>query len=125
LQTIKIPSKTHGALRDFALSQVTGIRSVIKKPRIEANNFEIKLELLQMIQTSVQFYGLPSDDPNAHIASFLEICDTFKHNGVTDDAIRLRLFMFSLRDRAKSWLNSMPACRLSHQMGRFSLEIPY
>ncbi|WRX31367.1 Reverse transcriptase domain - like 10 [Theobroma cacao] len=27
---------------------------------------------------------------------------------VTDDAIRLRLFPFSLRDKAKSWLNSLP-----------------
>ena len=38
----------------------------------------------------------------------MEICDTFKHNGVTDDAIRLRLFPFSLRDKAKVWLNSLP-----------------
>lgn len=56
-----------------------------------------------MIQTSVQFYGLSSDDPNAHITSFLKIYDTFKHNGVIDDAIRLRLFLFSLQDRAKNW----------------------
>ncbi|XP_062105799.1 uncharacterized protein LOC133817326 [Humulus lupulus] len=28
-------------------------------------------------------------------------------NGVKDDAIRLRLFPFSLRDRSKSWLNSL------------------
>ncbi|XP_061981417.1 uncharacterized protein LOC133701500 [Populus nigra] len=90
------PEQDTRALRDFALPQVTGICYVIRKPKIEANNFEIKPAILQMIQTSIQFYGLPSDDPNAHIASFLEICDTFKHNGVTDDAIRLRLFPFSL-----------------------------
>ena len=60
-----------------------------------------------MIQTSVQFYDLHSDDANAHITNFLEICDTFRHNGVSDDAIRLRLFPFSLRDRAKQWLNSL------------------
>ncbi|XP_062078458.1 uncharacterized protein LOC133782950 [Humulus lupulus] len=30
-------------------------------------------------------------------------------NGVTNDAVRLRLFPFSLRDRAKSWLISMEA----------------
>ncbi|KAF7800664.1 uncharacterized protein G2W53_044874 [Senna tora] len=37
----------------------------------------------------------------------MEICDTFKHNGVSDDAIRLRLFPFSLRDKAKVWLQSL------------------
>ena len=30
-------------------------------------------------------------------------------NGVIDVAIRLRLFSFSLKDKAKSWLNSLPA----------------
>ena len=64
--------------------------------------------MLQMIQTSVQFNGLPHEDPNAHIANFIEICDTFKYNGVSDDAVRLRLFPFSLKDRAKNWLNSLP-----------------
>ncbi|KAL5580713.1 hypothetical protein UlMin_013155 [Ulmus minor] len=61
-----------------------------------------------MIQNSVQFGGLANDDPNLHIANFLEICDTFKHNGVTNDAIRLRLFSFSLNNKAKAWLTSLP-----------------
>ena len=62
-----------------------------------------------MIQTSIQFGGMPDDDPNAHIANFLEIYDTFKHNGVSLDAIRLRLFPSSLKDKAKSWLTSLPS----------------
>ena len=55
-----------------------------------------------MIQSLVQFRGLANDYPNLHIANFLEICDTFKHNGVTDDAIRLRLFPFSLNNKDKA-----------------------
>ena len=60
------------------------------------------------MQSSLQFYGLANEDPDAQIANFLEICDIFKYNGVSDDAIRLRLFPFILKDKAKAWLNSQP-----------------
>lgn len=96
------------ALRDYAMPSVIGNTSSIRRPAIQANNFEIKPAIIQMIQHSVQFSGLPNDDPNTHIANFLEICDTFMQNGVSDDAIRLRLFPFSLRDKAKMCLNSLP-----------------
>ncbi|KAH9686774.1 hypothetical protein KPL70_014506 [Citrus sinensis] len=96
-------------LRDYSVPTVNGARSSIAHPAVQANNFEIKPAIIQMIQTSVQFAGMPNDDPNTHIANFLEICDTFKQNGVSDNAIRLRLFPFSLRDKAKEWLNSHPA----------------
>ena len=87
---------------------MTGAESSIVRPAVAANNFEIKPNIIQMVQQFVQFDGLQDEDPNAHLANFLEICDTFKINGATDDAIRLRLFPFSLRGRAKQWLNSQP-----------------
>ena len=95
-------------LCDYVRPQITGSYSSIRKPAIQANHFELKPAMIRMIQTSVQFSGLPSEDANAHIAEFLELCDTFKHDDVSDDAVRLRLFPFSLRDRAKQWLNSLP-----------------
>ena len=55
-----------------------------------------------------QFDRLQDKDPNAHIANFLKICDTFKINGAIDDAIKLRLFPFSLRNQVNQWLNSLP-----------------
>ncbi|KAH9744682.1 hypothetical protein KPL70_003808 [Citrus sinensis] len=95
-------------LRGYVVPTVNGARSSTARPAVQANNFEIKPGIIHMIQTSVQFAGMPNDDPNAHIANFLEICDTFKQNGVSDNAIRLRFFPFSLRDKAKEWLNSLP-----------------
>ena len=44
-----------------------------------------------------------------HLTNFIEVCDTIKYNGVTEEALRLRLFMLSLGDRAKHWLTSQPS----------------
>lgn len=37
---------------------------------------------------------------------FLEICSTFKFQIFYDESVRLRLFPFSLKEKAKEWLNS-------------------
>ena len=44
--------------------------------------------------------GMLHEDPNAHISNFLEVCDTVKYNGISDDFIRLSLFPFSLKNKA-------------------------
>ena len=95
-------------LRQYVLPTVNGVQSVIRQPPIAANNFEIKPSTLQMFQAS-QFASLAIEDPKEHITNFVELYDTFKFNNISKDAIRLRLFPFSLRDGAKSWLNSQPA----------------
>ena len=93
-------------IRDYGrLSTVTPL--VIRRPTIQENNFEVKSITLQLLQ-GIPFHGLAHKDPNAHIFNFLEVCDTTKYNGVSDDAIRLRLFPFSLKDRSKQWLISEP-----------------
>jgi len=52
--------------------------------------------------------GFPHDDPNEHISSFLEICDTQKINGMFLEVIKLKLSPFSLKDKVKTWFNSLP-----------------
>ncbi|KAF7807058.1 uncharacterized protein G2W53_039219 [Senna tora] len=98
---------------DYATPKLDGLQHSIRRPSIQANNFEIKPATIQLLQANGQFGGSPIEDPNNLILNFLEICDTFKHNGVSDDAIRLRLFPFSLRDKAKVWLQSLPEGSIS------------
>jgi hypothetical protein len=47
-----------------------------------------------------------SEDANAHLQHFLKICNTFTIRGVIQDAVRLRLFPFSLLGKAKQWFYS-------------------
>jgi len=61
--------------------------------------------LIHLIQGNL-FHGLPNEDPYAHLATYIEICNTVKIAGVPDEAIRLSLFSFSLAIKAKKWLHS-------------------
>jgi hypothetical protein len=67
---------------------------------ISDKNFELRTGLITMVQAS-PFCGLPSEDTNAHLQHFLELCDTIIIKYVTPEAIRLRLFPFSLMGKAK------------------------
>ena len=48
------------------------------------------------------------EDPNLHFSAFLDVSDTLKLNEVSTDTIRLRLFPFSLWDKAWVWLHPLP-----------------
>ncbi|KMS94936.1 hypothetical protein BVRB_013950, partial [Beta vulgaris subsp. vulgaris] len=81
----------------------TGALSSIVRPTVNAANFELKPQFIQSISND-SFAVLPNECPVTHIASFLEKCDTVKIKNVSEDVIRLRLFPFSLRDRARERL---------------------
>ena len=59
------------------------------------------------------FYGLTNEDPNKHLDEFLEICSTVKIQHFSDDGLRLKLFPFFLKDRAKYWLNLIDTVTIS------------
>ena len=100
------PVDPYMLLEEFTLPP-TVVQSAIRQPPIQANNFELKGVTLQMLH-NIQFHRLPSENPNAHVTSFIEVCNTVKYNRVTEEALRLRLFPLSLSDRAKNWLTSQP-----------------
>nr|GEZ64555.1 reverse transcriptase domain-containing protein [Tanacetum cinerariifolium] len=67
---------------------------------IQTTNFGPKNDMIQQVQNSCQFHGLPGDDANKHLDKFLHVTQSIKINGVIDDALRLYLFHHSLTDHA-------------------------
>ena len=67
------------------------------------DGFEIKNGLVNMIQAS-PFCGKASEDAHAHLQNFLEVSSLINPRGTTMDNVLLRLFPFSLRGKAKTWL---------------------
>ncbi|CAO2144454.1 unnamed protein product [Urochloa humidicola] len=55
-----------------------------------------------MVQAS-PFCGKANEEASAHLQQFQELCSTFTIRGVSEDAIHLHLFPFSLLGRAKQW----------------------
>ncbi|CAA7042035.1 unnamed protein product [Microthlaspi erraticum] len=76
-------------------------------PPVQNHNFEIKLGMINLVQNKM-FHGLPSQDPIDHLDEFDRLCDLTKINGVSEDAIKLRLFPMSLADKAHQWEKSLP-----------------
>ena len=95
------------AIRDYTVLIPQAINPRIVKPGVQVDNFELKPVMFQMLQTVGQFNGLPSEDPHLHLILVLEVSDALKIAGASQKALRLKLFPFSLRDRARAWLNSL------------------
>src|ERR1044072_6486834 len=95
-------------LKDYAVPSQAAPHNSIAAPAIARNDFELKPSLLSAVQQN-QFSGAPTGDPNLHLSVCVQYADTVKANGVNPEAIGLRLFPFSLRDRARAWLQSLPS----------------
>lgn len=86
-------------LREFAALSADNVL-VGQAVNIEDTDFELKSSLINMAQAS-PFCGKPNEDASTHFQQFLEIRSTYTIKGVSLDAVRLRLFPFSLLGKAK------------------------
>ena len=69
------------------------------------NNFELKPNFISMLP---KFSGSNSEEAYIFIREFEDACSLLRMQQLTDDAIKLHVITFALRDDAKKWLYSLP-----------------
>ena len=53
------------------------------------------------------FYGMEKENPYAHIKEFEDVCNTFQEGVALIDLMRLKLFPFTLKDKADYYSKSV------------------
>ncbi|RVW19516.1 hypothetical protein CK203_116256 [Vitis vinifera] len=98
--------------RQDNLNEFRSMRDHMHPPRMSApscivpptEQLVIRPYLVPLLPT---FHGMESENPYAHIKEFEDVCNTFQEGGTSIDLMRLKLFPFTLKDKAKIWLNSL------------------
>nr|GFA04770.1 reverse transcriptase domain-containing protein [Tanacetum cinerariifolium] len=74
---------------------------------INADHFEIKTNLLQLVQAN-SYHGFKRENPHTHINRFKRITLTLKFRDVPNDVIKLMMFPYSLEGAARVWYDKEP-----------------
>ncbi|GJX66517.1 hypothetical protein Tco_0300860 [Tanacetum coccineum] len=90
-------------MEELLRAPTEGYGEAIVLPEINADHFEIKTNLLQLVQAN-PFHGLENENPHAHINSFKRITSTLRFRNVPNDVIKLMMFPYSLEGAAKTWV---------------------
>ncbi|GJY06189.1 reverse transcriptase domain-containing protein [Tanacetum coccineum] len=106
LRTIVAPMAER-TMEELLRAPTEGYGEAIVLPEINADHFEIKTNLLQLVQAN-PFYGRESENPHAHINSFKRITSTLRFRNVPNDVIKLMMFPYSLEGATKTWYEKEP-----------------
>nr|GEU83753.1 reverse transcriptase domain-containing protein [Tanacetum cinerariifolium] len=77
-----------------------GYGEAIVIQEINADHFEIKTNLLQLVQAK-PYHGFERENSHTHINNFKRITSTLKFRDVTTDVIKLMMFPYSLEGTAR------------------------
>ncbi|GJS31019.1 reverse transcriptase domain-containing protein [Tanacetum coccineum] len=106
IRTIVAPM-TERTIEELLRAPTEGYGEAIVLPEINADHFEIKTNLLQLVQAN-PFNGRENENPHAHINSFKRITSTLRFRNVPNDVIKLMMFPYSLEGAAKTWYEKEP-----------------
>ncbi|GJT59202.1 hypothetical protein Tco_1002735 [Tanacetum coccineum] len=104
LRTIVAPMAER-TMEELLRAPTEGYGEAIVLPEINADHFEIKTNLLQLVQAN-PFHGYERENPHAHINSFKRITSTLRFRDIPNDVIKIMMFPYSLEGNARLWINT-------------------
>ena len=70
--------------------------------------YVVRSQVLGQLPT---YHGMESEHPYTHIRDFQVLCQIIKEGIASNETVCLNLFLFTLKDRAKTWLENLtPLC---------------
>ncbi|GJZ99254.1 hypothetical protein Tco_0671805 [Tanacetum coccineum] len=102
---VEVEPMAERTMEELLHAPTKGYGEAIVLPEINADHFEIKTNLLQLVQAN-PFHGYERENPHAHINSFKRITSTLRFRDVPNDVIKLMMFPYSLKGNAILWMNT-------------------
>ena len=87
-------------LSDYARPVLQRRVTRIHAPLARNVNFRIDSHVTSMLPI---FHGKPPEDPYRHVDELSQVCEINQIHNVSADVMKMKLFLATLRDRAKDW----------------------
>nr|GEV86016.1 reverse transcriptase domain-containing protein [Tanacetum cinerariifolium] len=94
-------------MEELLQAPTEGYGEAIVIPEINVDHFEIKTNLLQLIQAN-PYHGFERGNPHTHINNFKRITSTLKFRDLPNDVIKLMMFSYSLEGNDRVWYDKEP-----------------
>ncbi|GKA74756.1 reverse transcriptase domain-containing protein [Tanacetum coccineum] len=104
---VEVAPMAERTMKELLQAPTEGYEEAIVIPEINADHFEIKTNLLQLVQAS-PFPGFERESPHTHINNFKRITSTLRFRDVPNDVIILMMFPYSLEGNARIWYDKEP-----------------
>ncbi|KAK1433898.1 hypothetical protein QVD17_10816 [Tagetes erecta] len=88
---------------------ITVNSSPVIPPIQRGRAFEVRPQCLGILP---HFHGTALEEPYLHISEFEASCSTIGGQGFSPDEVKLVLFQFTLKDKAKQWFLSLPSASI-------------
>nr|GEW57472.1 reverse transcriptase domain-containing protein [Tanacetum cinerariifolium] len=99
------PMVDNQTMEELLQAPTKGYGEAIVILEISADHFEIKTNLLQLVQANL-YHSFERENPHTHINNFKMITSTLKFRDVPNDVIKLMMFPYSLEGAARVWMNT-------------------